>query len=552
MATIRTLRSAVTTAILAAGLAAHGGIYRGPTPTVTPPGSVPGMPGTPGGSNGPKTGVRGGGGGATSWETWWSFNKEPFLRLKESLQFRGVTSGSDDFYLGLGRNVAKDTQRIRDEDRRERLVPALLAALESTRNRDMTTACLIALGKIGPVQGHELVPVFAEHLARKDQEIRETAALALGIFGDPAGFEILVALAADGHEGRRLSGKGLVDDRTRAFAIHGLGLLGRRSGDLELKERVFGAIAPFLADRRLDDRDMLVAAVSALGILDPMADGEARGRRLIWQCTEALWAFYERDLGKADQVTQAHVPIAVARLIGRGDGNEHRRAKATLLAELKRDGRHNSIHQSAIVALGMLGLPREECPEDAACSDALLDFYRNGVNRAAAYFALTSMGRIGGAWNRSELLKLHGDANKATARPWASLGLALIGWEYRQRHKDEGRVDETICRVLMNDLREIDNKSTLAATAIALGLCGYRPAGDPVFRLIEENKTFPNMRGHLCVSLALMDDRSAVHSIRKLVEDSIRQPVVVQQAAIALGKLGVVHEIGRASCRERV
>ena len=46
------------------------------------------------------------------------------------------------------------------------------------------------------------------------------------------------------------------------------------------------------------------------------------------------------------------------------------------------------------------------------------------------------------------------------------------------------------------------------------------------------------LAGYLCVSLALMGNDRSIDNIRNIVKISIRRPSLLQQAAVALGKLG--------------
>ena len=66
---------------------------------------------------------------------------------------RGVqapVTGSDDFYLGPRRaSRLVDVLRPTDDDRVEKIVPALAALIEAERSRDVQSACLVALGKVG-------------------------------------------------------------------------------------------------------------------------------------------------------------------------------------------------------------------------------------------------------------------------------------------------------------------------------------------------------------------------------------------------------------------
>ena len=220
---------------LATILEAHGGQYRGPgdvvppgggrgRPTGSPTGPTTGGPAGPrsprggkgpvtggpaGPSNGGPTGPRGpvtgpGGGRGTSlsddltrWSFWWEFNKDPFIRLRENLHYGGPQTGSDEFYLGNTRKNTKNSLAPTKEDKIN-ILATLRRAMKSTNNRDIISACMVAMAKVGMDHPEfKLKDVFTPYLKSSNQEIKETAALALGIAAQTESDEldILIKLA---------------------------------------------------------------------------------------------------------------------------------------------------------------------------------------------------------------------------------------------------------------------------------------------------------------------------------------------------------------------
>jgi hypothetical protein len=254
--------------------AAHGGTYRGPGDTVPPggggggggggPGTPgPGAPSTPGpagpSSPGPATpGAPAGsptaapravtptsaaGPDLTLWQFWWGFNKEPYLNLKSKIRGNSVTTGSDDFFLGHGQGSnAKDLKRPNENQIQEVVVPALLAALQTERQNDIVTGCLIALAKIGDkrTEGGEsqFEQEFKKFLKDPVQEIAETAAIALGILANDSSIDTLVQLMQDDPKIHASVGGTEVPMRTRAFATYGLGLIGARTDSNATRQRI--------------------------------------------------------------------------------------------------------------------------------------------------------------------------------------------------------------------------------------------------------------------------------------------------------------------------
>lgn len=525
----------------AAVAAAHGGQYRGPPDPGAPP--APGGGGRTGFPAGPTTPGPGspttGAGAATSdevsWQVWWEFNKDEFLQ--EGLGALVVpTTGSDDFYLGTRRVEARvDTLATTDADLSERIVPALAALLDRERNRDVQSACLLALGKIGrDGKGVDLVQVLAARINRDDQEVRESAVLALGIASMPKALPLLTSLVRDESQGRRLAQRDEVGDRTRAFAAYGLGLLARASDDVAVKQRVHDTLWAVLRDKEIDDRDLRAALVNGLGILCADPDRSAH-KRLAWLTVEELLAWYQLDLGRGNEAVQAHAPVAIGRLLGRGSNNLQQRCKTHFVGVLNATSRRsNAILQSAALALGMIGLPAETSEEDGATSRALQQHFLRGNDRLARYLSVIGLGRIGGSANRKWLMENYQRANKNTERPWLALALGLLSTAAAGR----GEIDESWAHMLIDDLPDASKPEARSAFAVALGLTGY-DAGAPLLqRQLRENEQDEVLAGYLCVSLALLGDRASAPTITEVLQRSQRRPFLLLQAAHALGRLG--------------
>jgi HEAT repeat protein len=523
-------------------LSAHGGQYRGPGTPFGPPPTV-GRPGggpITGGPAAPSPGSPTTGSGPSlteevSWQVWWELNKDPFVQQDTSVP-TGPATGSDDFYLGRRRTeVPTDTLLPTDADLGDRVVPALVALMDKERNRDVQTACLMALGKIGrDGPGIELEKVIAERIARDDQEVRETAVLALGVAGRAKALPMLVALLQNDAEGKRLAARDSVGDRTRTFAAYGLGLLARRSSDFATRQTAHDALWAVLRDKNEKRRDLRVAAVGGLGLLcDP---AQAAHKRLAWLTVDELLEWYQLDLGRSDEAVQAHAPVAIGRLLGRGDSLLHQRCKKHFLATLTATSnrRSNPILQSAALALGMLALPAETHAVDAEVGKGLQIYFERGVDRLARYFAVMAMGRIGGSTHRTWLLEAYNRGNKTTERPWVALALGLIAAQGAAK----GEVDGTFARLLLDDLPTAQKPDVQGALAVALGMTQHAPAVPTMQRLLRDNEHDETLAGYYCVGLAMLGDRSSVPALLAILERSKRRPFLLLQAAVGLGRLG--------------
>lgn len=517
----------------------HGGQYRGPTPPVQLP--VAPLPGNGRGGltpppPAPTTGTRDLAPDARTWQTWWEFNKEPFLLARVRDVARPVT-GSDDFYLGQRQpNRLEHVLRATASDRADRIAPALLELLDRERNRDVQSATLIALGKLGVEVTGGLEATLTERLRRGDQEVREAAVLALGIASRREGFEVLLSLLGDDDRGRQLVGRDSVRKRTRAFAAYGLGLMTRRLADPPLARRTCDALLLALQTEG-DDRELGTAIVNALGILraDP---SRAADKRLGWRASEALLAWFARDLGSTAESVQAHAPIAIARLLGRGDSSLHRRCKQQLLETLTaRDRRGAPILQSCAVALGMLALPVEQCAADAAASGALRACWQGGHDQTARQLAAIALGRIGGRANRDWLLSAYVRANRASEQPWLALALGVASEPAGSR----GQPDAVVGQLLLDELGQAASDDRRSALAVALGLSGYQAGAPSMLRLLRDHEADQRSAGYLCIGLGLLRDPSAVSMLTEVLARSKRRPFVLQQCAVALGCLGDRH-----------
>jgi HEAT repeat protein len=522
----------------AAPLAAHGGMYRGPFDPRPPAG--PGGPGptTPGGPTlpGPFTG---GEVDLTRWEFWWEFNKEPYLRLKDAVHAGGPVSGSDDFYFGPSRRgEAAASLAPTAADRRSRVVPALHAALAAGDSRDLLTACLIALGKIGlDVPEAPLIDRLCWYLASREQEVRETAALALGISARPEALGTLIALHRSTPEGCRLAARSeAVEDRMRAFAGYGLGLLALRNADLRIKTEVFAALDATLLDPLEKSRDVKIAALHGIRLLDLRAGGPAGERRLLWRALAALERELDREVTRTWQVVQAHVPPAIARLLGRGQSVDHLRMKRRFAKLLDPGLRQNhALAQSAALALGVLCEPPERVADEAPFVQALRQYHADGKDVQARMFCLIALGQIGGA-GAIELLARALDKGNDTERCWAALALGLAARGAGEAA--QGNLRRDAAQAILRSLSRAKTPDLIGSHAIGLGLSGWVEAAPRLRALLDEHEKQDDVAGHLCIALALLRDPDATEPIRQVVARALRRPDLMRNSAGALALIG--------------
>ncbi len=565
---------------------AHGGSYRGPGDVVPPGGgggggggggagpgtsgpSVPGGGGTGGSTGAPAGGVPTGGAGGrapgvptgamtsavdlTTWEFWWGFNKEQFLNLKAHVHDTVNVTGSDGFF-NRG-DKSRDTLRPTEETIRTKIVPALREVLASERSNDIVTGVLIALAKIGDVRNEdgtsEFQPLIARFLADPNQEIAETAAVALGIMADDASIPTLQALALDSAAGRKLVGSTEVKPRTRAFAAYGLGLIGAATNQNETRQRIARILIDILGQPVGSSRDLHVAAVTGLGLVcidvDPSESPEGaldptNSRQSQIRYLRSLY----RD-SKLHVIVRAHLPNAMARLLVDVSVATRDEVAAELLEALRPHAKdRDEIRMSCVLALGQIG-DCDSDPIDVQIRESLVRMSVEG-DQQSKNFVNIALGQIGarsgagadvdkGRRVAREFLLDQLTKGKGHMRPWAALGLGIMENGLAPKRTGIDIAASTAKEQLRKALAEASRPEHVGAYSIALGI-----AGDYEARSILKDKFLttsdPNARGFVAVGLGLVDARDSIEEIQRVVRESKYKPELLKSAAVGLGLLG--------------
>ncbi len=569
---------------------AHGGQYRGPGDVVPPGGGGGGGGGSSGGPSGPTTGgpagpsapapsgpATGGGAGPTTggpsgpagggsgpttggrgvqltedlteWKFWWEFNKDPYIRLRDAVLQGGPQTGSDDFFLGsTRRSEARDSLRPTEEQILGEILPALKKAIDSTEQRDINSSCMVAMAKIGTNHpDFKLLDVFKPRLRKNDLEISETAALSIGIaaIAEEDAVDLLTGLALDNTKGREACGSTgtAVNYRVRSFALYGLGLLAHKHSKTEIKAQAFQVMKEVLEKDQASVRDLKVAAINGMSILN-LGSSTEQEKALLDEVLQCLEGYYMKSLGAGEQLIQAHCPTAIAKLIGR-DHEKSDRYKQLFADDLQEKGKvkrvNNDIFRSCAMALGMMARPHDDKDDkknpDNKFSKLLLDTYHDHKDLQTRSFALLALGQIGGDLNREILLKEFDKGGKNQEKTWCSLALGVYCFHKYEQQREVVR-ETTIGATLTDALKQNKDPSLIGALAIGLGLCRATEAADTMRSLMLSNVAKEEMAGYLCIGLALMNDVRSIEDMRNVVQQWTRRDQLLQQAAIALGKLG--------------
>ncbi len=508
------------------------------------------------------------------WDMWWGFNKQPYLNLRSHVRSAGVRSISDDFYLGRGEEDQRESSlRPSEALIRDRVVPALMKSLETEHQNDILTGCLIALAKIGDIKtedgSSEFVRVMTRFLKSGEQQISETAALALGILADDRSVPALISLMRSDEEGRRLVGKA-VPYRTRAFAAYGLGLVGNKSTENEMRQRIVESLVATLKGERGAQPDIKVGAISALGLipLDWATDAAASGApdAAIAASRASLLSYLIQRMspddrgeggGEKDFRVRSQVPIAVARLLAshdkipaemlpvRGEAIE----RLLELVDQRSKEKHAPVVQSACIALGMIGNAcgvGDEGEQNRQILEALKRIAKQSAANQTEYFALVALGEMGSRPGEAGNRDLQGDAEKAlmTAltrgkgqkQPWAALAIGVCG---NALQKNGGALSPAAVLAVRTEAKKEKNPELIGGYAIALGLLKDTESQDTLLGFLD-SKAFSTdeARGNISVGLGLMQATSAIGRLSHMVQKSKFRPPLLRQAATGLGLLG--------------
>ncbi len=557
------LAAAMAIGSLARANPVHGGAYLGPSAG----GSSPGTAGPSGGGGiggaspaGPLTPLGGAGAPDLSlWSSWWEHNKAPYLELKSHVYSRGNETGSDGWFLGQGEKQTAESLRPTEQQIRGAIVPALLSALERETNNDIVTGCLVALAKIGDdgtvADALRFEAEIARFLSDPNQEIRETAAVALGILANPRSIPALSHLLWDTEQGRALAKKGEVDYRMRSFAAYGLGLIGARTSSEGERSLIVSVLGRSLQADDTRTPDLQVAALIALSIV-PLARMEAAvpdgdrppppesSRLAQLETVRSILRDPERHV-----LVRAQCPIALARLLQGLPAERFHAERAAIAEELielvEREQERDELIQSCVLALGLLGTNDGARPLDVRIRKTLAAIPAAVSEPQARGFALIAMAKVGarpgaeqgerGIEQAKDFLLAQLVDGKHALRPWAGLACGVLCRELARASVASPAV-ATLQRAVRTALEGEVDPSKIGAYAIAEGLMGDRESTGLLLELLAKGQD--DTRGQVAIGLALMDAREAIGPLRGIVMQARYRPELLRNCAIALGILG--------------
>lgn len=490
----------------------------------------------------------------TDWRVWWEYNKDAYLNQRAQIHRWSVTKG-EDFFLGDGGGARAALGGTREAVRRY-AVPALFEAIEKGGSNELVTGMMLTLARIGENDGGSLAgrfePTLRWFLEHGTDQTNRSAAVAMGVLADGASLENLVGLLADDETGRRLVGKREVGSQTRAFAAYGLGLLGYRTQDPELRRSIVVALYEAIDSPLTSMRDVKTAAMIALGMVPihestSAPDCDCGGLyHDIETSREAQIAHLLEILEQPKRdhyLLRAHAATALARLCtGAPESLKQRSAEALLRIVSRNSRERDEVAQSAVLALGRLG-DADRDPVDAAIRSNLIRVAGH-ADEQSRRFALIALAQVGsregsgaeamaGTSEVRQFLMRQLSRGKNRVRPWAGLALGVMGRGLMDAgHERSSSAD----RALQNSLRNCRSAEQVGAFAIACGIRHDSRAADLALGQLERIND-DRARGYTALALGLMGAREAIEPLEAIVRAEEHRVELHTQAAIALGLL---------------
>ncbi|MBC8406497.1 MAG: hypothetical protein H8E15_14855 [Planctomycetes bacterium] len=467
----------------------------------------------------------------TRWEFWWEFNKGHFLNLKAKVQSADSSTGESDILIGLTSGAAAPTTSAPTNSQKiGSIIPQLRSLIEREEDRDIAGGGMMALAKIQ--LDPTVTDIFKSYLKSGDQEIAETAALAFGVLQNAASYPVLEALAEDNSEGRRLTGKpNGVPDRTRAFSIYGMGLLGASTDDPTLQAKIADKLWNILITDQSSFKDLKTACVISMGVI-PYQDPSAPVEKLLG---------YLND-GENDHLVRSHCPNAIAKILSTAAQTDPtnpliKQAVQTLTDYCTARNVKNEVVQSCVYALGMLVNNSTEFPIDSAF-DAIAEVAEKSKNKQSMKFATIAMAHLGAQAGegpyREKAIKFLSDGmrkGKGGYDAWCGMSLGVMAFYVSEQG---GSMPSTIERGVLAKFNDESNQQRKGAYAVSLGLMKAETAKEDLRKSIDKSRD-ESFQGYACLGLGMIGAREYKDFLTEVVQNSTRKPDLLKQGSIALG-----------------
>jgi HEAT repeat protein len=340
-------------------------------------------------------------------------------------------------------------------------------------------AALIGLARL---DDHDALPAMTALLEDRNQTVRDTALLSLGLVRHEKAKRLLLQAAGD---------RSSMPDYLRAFAVISLSLSRTEGTAALLRSLALDAACP------AEIRAMALEGLGMLGGPDNVK-------------------FLLDFVANEDRLA----PAAVNALGRSGDTVACPMLVRLLFADTA------AVRRAAALALGSTTQP-----EEAGVLKRLNRCARHTSDPVLRGFCLISMGRISGCKAVDQLL-FYTTRGRKSDTPWACIGLGLA-----LRDAPDERMEERLVRIATGH----GNRSTRGAAVIALGLMRSRNAVDPLAQILERGDD-PCLRGYCALALGMIGHEKGNKPLRLFLKKK-GLPQVTTQCALGLGLLGDVNAV---------
>ncbi len=527
------------------------GTYRGPDHCVPPGGGGPTTGGPIGGPQVNESKLVG-------WANWWNHQQVAYLTDRSAYRTNACNLGGD-WLLG-----SNDDPEQTNEPRRptstaieDKVVPALIQTLGECSDKELARRCLIALAQIGgtySIRG-DIQFAIGPWVRDADQEVSETAVLALGLLANRRSLFPLLRMASGDAPANSILGRQSVPLRTRIHATYALGLMGRSFEFGEDRNQVARQFARTLRTRNPANSELQTAAALSMAMVPVSVRGSKKGESIPGESMQTLQeqvAFLIGLMGDENRPQSPHpaapqLPTAIARLVHWAEPSLVDQAIIKLTAGIHPDSQYGQrVQESCVMALGeVTGLSSDHAP----ARSALLKVCVNS-DAQAGRLAMISLAKIAAHEldpNDPKQEKVRkalvdgliktlqsGGEEEAT---WASLALALHGKLRARTHKDY--VDLNALAAIRKRAKACRSNEHLGGYFIALGLIGDLDSGPFIEDRTKEVRD-KSLHGQAMVALAFLDHPGAQDIGLPLLNSKRLSRLTRSQVALSLGRIGDV------------
>ncbi|MBC8328036.1 MAG: HEAT repeat domain-containing protein [Planctomycetes bacterium] len=372
------------------------------------------------------------------------------------------------------------------------VVPLLLEAWEAEPVRaEMRSALLLGLARAG--RGPAVGAALRAGLRDRDLRVVETAALGLGILGEPHAIPVLASLVRDDRSGREALDRHEVSRQVRSFAAYGLGLIAARTRYHGLRATIADALLDGLADQQVSGPDLGTACVHALGLFP--------GEDAVDLVPGLLGVL--RDPRQHDFV-RAAAATSVAKLLARaGDSALAREALRKVAKSLSGRGEDDLVRASCALALGRLGSIPQLAP---LALEPVLDRFHRDNDPRVRHLATIALGEIGSGTHPSAQIEalpalLAGLSDGPDRdRGWCAVALA---WAALLAQEDGRALPLAVPQRILASYPDRNRMRHRAAAGLALGVMRHHPAESALGEALDE-VGHPGLRAELVAGLALL------------------------------------------------